>query len=88
MLFRSLLLVPAGFCMMAMGIATNTLIQGSIADEMRGRVMAYYVMAFIGMMPLSALMAGWVSHQIGAPLTLAMGGGLCVVAAGVAYLRR
>ena len=83
-----LLLVPAGFCMMAMGIATNTLIQGSIADEMRGRLMAYYVMAFIGMMPLSALMAGWVSHQIGAPLTLAMGGGLCVVAAGVAYLRR
>ena len=83
-----LLLVPAGFGMMAMGIATNTLIQGSIADAMRGRVMAYYVMAFIGMMPLSALIAGWVSHQIGAPDTLATGGALCVVAAGVAYWRR
>ncbi len=83
-----LLLVPAGFCMMAMGIATNTLIQGSITDTMRGRVMAYYVMAFIGMMPISALIAGWVSHQIGAPDTLAIGGALCVVAAGVAYWRR
>ncbi len=83
-----LLLVPAGFCMMAMGIATNTLIQSSIADEMRGRVMAYYVMAFIGMMPISALIAGWVTHWIGAPDTLALGGALCVVAAGVAYWRR
>lgn len=82
------LLVPAGFGMMAMGIATNTLIQGSIADAMRGRVMAYYVMAFIGMMPISALISGWVSHQIGAPDTLAIGGVLCVVAAGVAYWRR
>ncbi|MBL8779386.1 MAG: MFS transporter [Alphaproteobacteria bacterium] len=83
-----LLLVPAGFGMMAMGIATNTLIQGSIADAMRGRVMAYYVMSFIGMMPISALISGWVSHQIGAPNTLAIGGTLCVVAAGVAYLRK
>jgi MFS family permease len=43
------LLVPAGFGMMAMGVSTNTLIQSTIADAMRGRVMAYYVMSFIGM---------------------------------------
>ena len=78
-----LLLVPAGFGMMAMGVATNTLIQGSIEDAMRGRVMAYYVMSFIGMVPLSALAAGWVSHQVGASLTLAIGGLLCVAAAGL-----
>jgi predicted MFS family arabinose efflux permease len=82
------LLVPAGFGMMIMGIATNTLIQGSVADAMRGRVMAYYVMAFIGMVPLSALASGWLSHQIGAPDTLALGGALVVAAAGIAYLRR
>jgi hypothetical protein len=46
------------------------------------------VMAFIGMVPLSALAAGWLSHEIGAPDTLAVGGALTVVAAGVAYLRR
>lgn len=82
------LLVPAGFCMMAMGVATNTIIQGSTADTMRGRVMAYYVMAFIGMMPVSALISGWLSHQIGAPDTLALGGALCVAAAAVGYWRR
>jgi len=74
--------------MMAMGVATNTLIQSSIEDAMRGRVMAYYVMSFIGMVPISALGAGWVSHQIGAPLTLAIGGSMCVVAAVVLGLRQ
>jgi MFS family permease len=83
-----LLLVPAGFGMMAMGVATNTLIQSSIDDNMRGRVMAYYVMSFIGMVPISALLAGWVSHHIGAPMTLAIGGGLCVLAAAALGLRQ
>jgi MFS family permease len=83
-----LLLIPAGFGMMAMGVATNTLIQSSIDDAMRGRVMAYYVMSFIGMVPISALGAGWVSHQIGAPMTLAIGGSFCVIAAIVLGLRQ
>jgi len=83
-----LLLAPAGFGMMMMGISTNTLVQGSVDDAMRGRVMAYYVMAFIGMVPLSALGAGALSHQIGAPDTLAVGGAMTMVAAAVAYWRR
>ena len=82
------LLGPAGFGMMTMGISINTTIQGSVSDAMRGRVMAYYVMSFIGMMPISALVSGWVSHQIGAPMTLAIGGALCVVAAAWGYLRQ
>lgn len=83
-----LLLVPAGLGMMMMGISTNTLVQSAVDDAMRGRVMAYYVMSFIGMVPLSALAAGWLSHQIGAPMTLAIGGALTIVAAGIAYWRR
>lgn len=75
------LLVPAGFGMMAMGVATNTLIQAAVDDMMRGRVMAYYVMSFIGIMPVSSLLAGWISLEVGAPLTLAIGGALCVLAA-------
>jgi predicted MFS family arabinose efflux permease len=83
-----LALVPAGFGMMMMGISTNTLVQGSVDDAMRGRVMAYYVMAFIGMVPLSSLAAGALSHEIGAPDTLSLGGVLTVVAAAIAYWRR
>jgi MFS family permease len=82
------LLVFAGLGMMAQGVSTNMTLQGSVADAMRGRVMAYYVMAFIGMVPISALASGWLSHQIGAPNTLAIGGVLVVAAAAIAYLRR
>jgi hypothetical protein len=53
---------------------------------MRGRVMAYYVMAFMGMMPVGALAAGWLSHQIGVPETVAFGGLACIACAGIARL--
>ena len=83
-----LLLVPAGFAMMTLGISTNTVMQSAVDDRMRGRVMAYYVMAFIGMLPLSSLIAGYFSHEVGAPWTLTGGGVLVVAAACISYWRR
>ncbi len=80
------LLMPAGFGLMAQGISTNTLIQTLVDDAMRGRVMAYYVMCFMGIMPFGALIAGWVSHHVGVPETVALGGSLCIVSAAVAYV--
>ena len=82
------LLLPAGLGMMTQGISTNMLLQHSVADAMRGRVMAYYVMAFIGMVPMSALASGWLSQKIGAPDTLTIGGALVVVSAAIAYWRK
>ncbi len=86
MILSLALLVPAGAGLMMQGISTNTLIQTVTTDAMRGRVMAYYVMAFMGMMPLGALAAGWLSHQIGVPETVAFGGAACIACAGVARL--
>jgi predicted MFS family arabinose efflux permease len=80
------LLIPAGFGLMAQGISTNTLIQTLVDDSMRGRVMAYYVMCFMGIMPFGALMAGLVSHHVGVPETVTLGGSLCIVSAAVAYI--
>jgi MFS family permease len=82
------LLVPAGLGMMGQGVSTNTLLQSSTTDALRGRVMAYYVMAFIGMVPISALISGWASHHIGAPATLSIGGTVVAVLAVVGYVRR
>lgn len=87
-LLSMVLLLPAGLGMMTQGISTNMLLQHSVADAMRGRVMAYYVMAFIGMVPMSALASGWLSQKIGAPDTLAIGGALVVASALVAYWRK
>lgn len=51
----------------------NTLIQTSITDEVRGRVMSIYLMT-IGMMPLGTLPAGAIAESLGASLPVAMGG--------------
>jgi MFS family permease len=75
----ALLLVPAGFFMMIEMAASNTLIQSMIPDRLRGRVMSVYSMMFMGMAPLGALGAGVVAAPLGAPVTVAIGGAVCLV---------
>ena len=74
----ALLLVPAGFFMMIEMAASNTLIQSMIPDRLRGRVMSVYSMMFMGMAPLGALGAGLAAAPLGAPLTVAIGGAVCL----------
>jgi MFS family permease len=81
------LLVPVGFGMMLESTTSNTLIQAMVPDELRGRVMAVYTMMFMGMAPLGSLSAGAVADRLGAPLTLAIGGCLAMVAAIIFLLR-
>ena len=72
------LLLPAGFCMLIQMASSNTLIQTMVPDELRGRVMSVYSMMFMGMAPFGALVAGAIAHRIGSPLTVALGGTLCI----------
>jgi MFS family permease len=72
-------LVPVGFSMMLQMSSSNTLVQSMVPDELRGRVMAVYSMMFMGMAPLGALMAGSLAGILGAPLTVALGGAVCIV---------
>jgi MFS family permease len=81
------LLVCAGFGMMVQMAGSNTILQTIVDDDKRGRVMSLYSMAFTGTAPLGSLLAGTVASQIGTPLTLALGGSLCIVAA-LAFARR
>ena len=71
-------LVPIGFSMMLQMSSSNTLIQTMVPDELRGRVMAVYSMMFMGMAPIGALLAGSLAGVIGAPLTVAFGGAVCI----------
>ena len=73
-------LVPVGGAMMMQMASSNTLIQSMVPDELRGRVMAVYSMMFLGVAPFGSLAAGAVSNHIGAPLTLAGGGAICIIA--------
>jgi MFS family permease len=79
-LWLSLLLLPfVGGGMMVEMAATNTIVQTIVADEMRGRVMAFYAMAFLGTAPLGSLMAGLVAAHIGPMRTIMIGGVACMI---------
>jgi MFS family permease len=71
--------VIAGFGMMAQTTMINTIIQTTVAQEMRGRVISYFAMAYFGMMPLGSLLLGGVSQVVGAPATL-LGAGIIALA--------
>lgn len=81
------LLVPAGYSMMLQMACSNTLLQSMVPDRLRGRVMALYSMMAMGMAPFGALFAGTAASHLGAPLTVALGAGGCVVGAAVFALR-
>ena len=69
-----------GMGSMLMAASTNTVLQSIVPDELRGRVASLYVMSFLGVSPLGALLAGWVAERIGPPATLAGCGALALVA--------
>lgn len=70
-----------GMGIMMQMAASNTIIQTIIDDDKRGRVMSFYVMAFIGTAPFGSLIAGSLASAIGAPDTLLIGGSLCLLGA-------
>ncbi|MFL5262378.1 MAG: MFS transporter [Anaeromyxobacteraceae bacterium] len=74
-------LAVSGFGMMAHMAASNTVLQTLVDHDKRGRVMSLYAVAMMGTTPLGSLLAGALAGRIGAPLTVALGGGACIAAA-------
>ena len=80
-------MIGTGAGMMLVMASSNTVIQTVIDDSKRGRVMSFYAMSFMGTAPFGSLFAGSLAKVIGTPMTLAMGGFLCIVGAAF-YLRK
>ena len=73
-----LMMLVTGFGMMQGLTGSNTIIQTLVDEKMRGRVMSYYTMAFVGMAPFGSLLAGALAHAIGAPRTVIVSGVACI----------
>jgi MFS family permease len=87
-LWLSLVLLPfVGAGMMVVMASTNTILQTIVEDDMRGRVMSFYTMAFLGTAPLGSLLAGFAADRIGPTRTVTLGGVACALAA-VAFAMR
>jgi MFS family permease len=76
-----LMVLIAGMGMMQGMAASNTIIQTLVSEQMRGRVMSYYTMAFVGMAPFGSLLAGAMAHRLGAPITVMLNGSAVLLAA-------
>jgi len=82
--YLSLGIMPmVGFSVMRHNASVNTVIQVSIPDAYRGRIMALYAMMVVGMGPFGSLAAGVLAERFGARVTLLLGGLLCLAGAAV-----
>lgn len=80
-LLSSALLVIAGLGLMLQMAASNTILQTIVDDDMRGRVMSFYAMAFMGTAPFGSLLSGFFAKMLGAPVTIMIGGISCIIGA-------
>ena len=85
------LLVPTGLVMITLATAANSCVQLGVEPTMRGRVMALYLMCFMGGTPLGAPIIGWLAGVAGPRWGLIGGGvipGLSAVALALWFARR
>ena len=76
-----ILLFLTGAALMMVFSTVTSLIQLIAPNEMRGRVMSIYMVAFRGGMPLGSLVSGYLATYIGAPMVIGINGVLLVVVA-------
>jgi MFS family permease len=79
----ALLMVPIGVFSMTVNVTANTSIQMSTDPAMRGRVMALYMMVFLGGSPVGAPIVGWITDAYGPRVGFAAGGTVAALAAAV-----
>src|SRR5438309_335082 len=76
-----ILLFFTGVTLMVVFSTVTSLVQLIAPNEMRGRVMSIYMLAFRGGMPLGSLVSGWLATFLGAPLVIGINGALLVLVA-------
>jgi MFS family permease len=78
----ALLMVPIGIFGLTVNVTANTAVQMGTDPAMRGRVMALFMMVFMGGTPLGAPVVGWITDTYGARIGFAAGGVVSALAAG------
>lgn len=79
-----LLLVPTGAAVLVFTTTANALVQLGSDPAVRGRVMALYVLVFLGGTPVGAPVVGMVAERYGPRVSLVVGGAVCALSALVA----
>ena len=85
---NAVLLFAGGVCMVMVFALLSSLVQLIAPNEMRGRVMSIYMVAFRGGMPLGSLAGGYAATLTSAPTVLMVNGVLLSLAAAWFLLKR
>lgn len=72
-------LFVVGIVFILQNALTNTLVQLTSPDQLRGRVMSIYSMLFQGSMGAGRMQAGFTASLVGAPLAVALGAGVSLL---------
>jgi MFS family permease len=83
------LLLVVGFCFSTWTANSQSILQLTAPDHLRGRVLGLYLLAFAGFAPVGGLLAGWLADVGGTRLAFGVAGavGLAVTAFAIARLR-
>ncbi len=80
------LLVPTGFSTVFLAQAANQRVQLGVDGAFRGRVMALYVLIFLGTAPIGSMIISWIAETFGAAAAIWLGGAVSLVAAVAALI--
>ena len=83
LLLSGLAMVIVGFCSIYFSTLGNTTLQLECTPEMRGRVMSFWAIAFLGSTAIGGPIVGRLAEIAGARWGLALGGIAALVAAGI-----
>ena len=77
----ALLMIPIGIFGLTVNVTANTAVQMGTDPAMRGRVMALFMMVFMGGTPVGAPIVGWITDAYGPRVSFALGGVIAALAA-------
>jgi sugar phosphate permease len=74
----AVLLFVTGLCFSLWTANSQSLLQLTAPDELRGRVLSLWLFAFAGLTPVGGLVAGWLAEVGGTELAFSVSGGVCL----------
>jgi len=66
-------------------ISANTYVQTTTPQELRGRVMGFYLLIFLGATPVGSPLIGWLADVLGVRATVAICGAITSLGATLIY---
>ena len=81
-----LLLISVGFFSINFLSFANVILQTNSIPEMRGRVMSFWAVAFLGTTPIGGPIIGWIGQNIGTRIGVMVGGVAALVASGIGMM--